>query len=79
MILNFQTGKRGGGADEIEDDEMEEAQQMKATATDVLTFVYLKQLSQDVLARLFKLLEYLKARDNPTCIDLAKKCHSTIL
>jgi 3-dehydroquinate dehydratase len=77
-VLNFQTGKRDGGVDELEE-EHEEAQQMQAAAADVISFVYMRQLNNDVLSRLFKLREYLKVRGDETSIKLAKACHTTIL
>lgn len=78
MVLKFETGKRAGGVDEIEE-EHEEEQKAKAVAADVISFSYMRQLSHEVVPRLFKLREFLKARGDPASINLAKNCHSTIL
>lgn len=78
MVLKFDTGKKAEGADEA-DEETEEGERAKAVATDVITFSYMRMVGQDMLARLFKVREFLKASFEPSHIELAKKCHSTIL
>jgi hypothetical protein len=74
----MQTGKRAGGIDEIEE-EHEEAQHMQAAATDTIINVFMRVVYQEVLLRLFKLSDYLKAKGDTGSIELAKNCHSTYL